>query len=207
MSADPDLLALWTRGWAKTRGVDAPVRDGSALRIEVGAPDQLRRFVFSEAGEAVTHRAGAIHEPNVFLKVCADETVVRALLPQNWTIRPPGFLMTLERVMPERTPPRGLKADFDTVDEVLFCRLSLDGIEAARGRVVTVDGLAIYDRIAVEPDFRRRGLGGEVMRRLQAEIGLDRGALVATRDGQALYATLGWRLHSPYTTAASPGSD
>lgn len=108
--------------------------------------------------------------------------------------------------MPQGSAPEGCRAAFETVDGVLSCRLTLDGVEAARGRAVTVDGVAIYDRIAVEPAYRRRGLGGEVMRRLQGETGLDRGVLVATRDGRALYDTLGWRLHAHYTTAASRGS-
>lgn len=172
----------------------------------MGAPDQLRRFVFAHADARVSERAAAVHESNVLLKVCADEATVRALLPADWSIGPPGFLMTLEGWMPQGSAPEGCRAAFEIVDGVLFCRLSLDGIEAARGRAVTVDGVAIYDRIAVEPAYRRRGLGGEVMRRLAAETGCDRGVLVATRDGRALYETLGWRLHAHYTTAASPGS-
>lgn len=182
------------------------MRDGAAWPIEVGAPDQLRRFVFGEADARVTARAEAIFEPNIFLKVCADAATVRPLLPSGWVIRPPGFMMTLEGRMPQGAAPAGCLAAFETVDQVLFCRLSIEGVEAARGRAVIDDGMTIFDRIAVEPDWRRRGLGGEVMRRLQARTGRDCGVLVATGDGRALYASLGWRLHSDYTTAASPGS-
>ena len=206
MSADPDLLAVWTRGWTLTRGVGTPVRDGAAWRIEVGAHDQLRRFVFGAADMQVTARAEMISEPNVLLKVCADAAAVRPLLPSGWVVRPPGFMMTLEGRMREGDPPTGCRAAFETVDGVLFCWMTVDGVEVARGRAVAIDGLTIFDRIAVEPDWRRRGLGGEVMRRLQAETGPDRGVLVATADGRALYSALGWRLHSAYTTAASPGS-
>lgn len=206
MSADPDLLAVWTRGWALTRGVAPPVRDGAAWRIEVGAPDQLRRFVFAEAGLEVTQRAETVREPHVFLKICADPATVWPLLPAGWDIRPSGFLMTLEGQMPDGSPPAGCQATFEAVGAVLFCRLVLDGVEAARGRAVAVDGLTIFDRIAVETGYRRRGLGGEVMRRLHEETGQSRGVLVATSDGRALYSALGWRLHTEYTTAASPGS-
>ena len=207
MSADPELLALWTRGWALTRGVSAPVWDRSGWRIEVGAPDQLRRFIFAEADGRASERAALVREPNVFLKVCAEASDVQPLLPTGWLIRTPGFLMTLEGQMPRGRAPDGIETVFETVGSVLFCRLALDGAEAARGRAVVVDGVTIFDRIAVDEAWRRRGLGREVMRRLQVETGSDRrGVLVATRDGRALYETLGWRLHSAYTTAASPGS-
>ncbi|CAN5219449.1 hypothetical protein BH10PSE2_BH10PSE2_12520 [soil metagenome] len=39
MSADPELLAVWTRGWALTRGVTVPTRDDGGWRIEVGADE------------------------------------------------------------------------------------------------------------------------------------------------------------------------
>jgi len=84
---------------------------------------------------------------------------------------------------------------------VLFCTLTIGDEEAARGRAVVVDGVAIYDHIVVEPAHRRRGLGRRVMLALQAATGTTQGLLVATRDGRALYETLGWRLVSSYTTA------
>ena len=181
--------------------------DRGGWRIEVGAPDQLRRFIFAEADGRVSERAALVREPNVFLKVCAEASDVQPLLPTGWLIRTPGFLMTLEGQMPRGRAPDGIETAFETVGGMLFCRLALDGAEAARGRAVIVDGVTIFDRIAVDEGWRRRGLGREVMRRLQAKTGLDRrGVLVATRDGRALYERLGWRLHSAYTTAASPGS-
>lgn len=188
-----------------TRGLARPVGEGSAWRIEVGAPDQLRRFVFGE-DSLVTRQAGGIHEANVLIKVCANAATVRPLLPPGWAIRSPGFMMTLDGSMPAGMSVGGCVTHLETVDGVLFCRLIVDRVEAARGRAVVMDEVTIFDRIAVEPAYRRRGLGSEVMRRLRAETGLGRGVLVATSDGHALYSALGWRLHSDYTTAASPGS-
>ncbi|NBW07679.1 MAG: N-acetyltransferase [Caulobacteraceae bacterium] len=211
MSADSDLLALWTRGWALTRGVEPPQWDDGGWRIEVGAEDQLRRYVFAEAGEAVVRRAVAIAEPHVFLKVCADEAVVRPLLPARWTLRPPGFLMTLEGPMTGGPAPDDgyrieIGPDVRPGGPVVFCTVrDASGAEAGRGRAVIVDDRVVYDRILVEPEHQRRGLGGRIMRALEAATGsLGKGALVATADGQALYRTLGWRTRSPYTTAVIP---
>lgn len=208
MSADPDLLATWTRGWALTRGVPPPVQDDGGWRIEVGQDDQLRRYVFADVGDAVLRRAAAVSEPRIFLKVCAEAAAVRALLPHGWSLRPPGFLMTLDGAMSEGPRlPKGYTTKLSREGVVTFCSIrDASGAEAARGRFVIVDGRVVYDRIAVEPDHRRLGLGSHVMRSLEtAGGGPRRAVLVATEAGQALYRTLGWRLHSPYTTAVIPG--
>lgn len=203
MSADPGLLALWTRGWALTRGVSPPVWDDGGWRIEVGEPDQVRRYVHADADAAVARRAALIDQPNVFLKVCADEATTMACLPHGWSARPPGFMMTLSGPMASG----GAEVDGYTVSlerrgAVLHCLLFAGDVEAARGRVVVIDGaVAVYDRIAVDPGHRRRGLGRRVMLALEREAAIRDGVLVATTEGRALYASLGWALHSHYTTA------
>ncbi|HEX8469617.1 MAG TPA: GNAT family N-acetyltransferase [Brevundimonas sp.] len=208
MSAHPDLLAIWARGWALTRGVSPPSWDDGGWRVEVGLDDQLRRYVFAKADDAVARRAAAISEPCIFLKVCADAQEVRAILPNTWSLRPSGFLMTLDGAMSEGPPPpQGYTTSLWQDGAVTFCTIRhASGAEAARGRFVIVDDRVIYDRIAVDPDHRRLGLGRQVMRTLETAAGGPRKAvLVATEEGQALYRTLGWGLHSPYTTAVIPG--
>jgi GNAT superfamily N-acetyltransferase len=74
----------------------------------------------------------------------------------------------------------------------------------AQGRVALVGRFAIHDQIETHEARRRRGLGSLVMHSLRenaARQGADHGVLVATADGHALYATLGWQMHSLYTTA------
>ncbi|QTC91028.1 GNAT family N-acetyltransferase [Brevundimonas goettingensis] len=211
MSADSELLALWTRGWALTRGVEPPAWDDGGWRVEVGAEDQMRRYVFAEAGEALARRAETITEAHVFLKVCAGEATARPLLPARWTLRPPGFLMTLDGAMaigPDRDEGYRVEIgpDVRPGGPVVFCTVrDASGAEAGCGRAVIVDDRVVYDRILVEPAHQRRGLGGRIMRALETATGsLGKGALVATEDGQALYRTLGWRTVSPYTTAVIP---
>lgn len=203
MSADPTLLALWTRGWALTRGVSPPVWDDGGWRIEVGEPDQVRRYVYAEADAAVARRAEQVNQPNVFLKVCADERTTMACLPRGWSVRPPGFMMTLSGTMaPGSQEVEGYTVSLEQRGAVLHCRLLADDVEAARGRIVVIDdAVAVYDRIFVEPGHRRRGLGRRVMRILEGEVAARDGVLVATAEGRALYTSLGWALHSHYTTA------
>lgn len=209
MKADPELLATWVRGWVLTRGAPAPVRDAGAWRVDVGRPDQIARYVYPEAGEAVRDRAARIREPHVFLKVCADAEAVRPLLDARWAVQPPGFMMTLDGTMgPAGATPQGYRLEVEP-GPVAFVRLLTEaGEEAAQGRAAVVDGRIVFDRIITEPGHQRRGLASGLMRTLEA-IGRERGGregvLVATEAGRALYERLGWRLHSPYTTAVIPG--
>jgi len=80
---------------------------------------------------------------------------------------------------------------------------TLNGDVAATGYGGETTSAFVYDRIATEPEHRRKGLGSAVMLALR-ERRRDKGAaelLVATAEGQALYASLGWRTLSPYATA------
>lgn len=214
MTADRKLLTDWTRGWALTRGVAPPVEEADGgWRIEVGAPDQIRRFIYAGADEAVRRRGATIHGPGIFLKVCAEPAMVRALLPERWVLPSPGWLMTLAGTMSPSTPLPGgdYTVDLDLDEAVVFCRVrDAAGNEAARGRAVRVGDRAVYDRIATADGHRRRGLASRVMLALEQAMrdrGAGDGALVATAEGRILYESLGWRLQSPYVTAVIPGPE
>jgi GNAT superfamily N-acetyltransferase len=209
MSADPELLATWTRGWARTRGAPAPVRDGASWRIDVGQPDQIARYIFSRADDAVSEAGARIDQPFVLLKVCAEPGRVAPLLGPRWSVNRTGWMMTGDQAMGAPGPlAEGFRLAIDRDQGVTFARLmAADGEEAARGRMVVLDGRIIFDRIATAPEHRRRGLATWLLRRLEVdgrEQGGRDGVLVATDEGRALYATLGWTVHAPYTTAAIP---
>lgn len=208
MSADSELLAIWVRGWARTRGTEAPVRDGEAWRIDVNQPDQIARYVYADACQAVATRAAAIRDPFILLKVCADAEVVRPLLDVRWAIQPPGFMMTLAGSMGSPQTPAGYRFEVEPGPVTFVRLLDAAGEEAARGRVTVVEDRIIFDRIATAAAHQRRGLASAMMRELKAigrARGGDDGVLVATEAGRALYERLGWRLHAPYTTAVIPG--
>ncbi|MDB5708207.1 MAG: hypothetical protein JWL96_277 [Sphingomonas bacterium] len=85
--------------------------------------------------------------------------------------------------------------------------LTSGGELAASGRVGLVGGVAIYDRIRVQDAHQRRGLGRALMAALgdaANRAGATRWLLVATPEGRALYETLGWTVHAPYTSAFIP---
>jgi predicted GNAT family acetyltransferase len=79
--------------------------------------------------------------------------------------------------------------------------------QAAIGRLIVVDDVAVYDRVITEEEHRRKGLASIVLAKLE-EIALSKGVsnnfLVATQQGKLLYESLGWKLYSSYTSIVIP---
>ncbi|WP_077035818.1 GNAT family N-acetyltransferase [Pelomonas sp. KK5] len=210
-----ETFAAWSRGWAITRQVAPPVTHGDGLRIEVGQPLHVARYLFAHASSPVLRDLGAtITEPWVFLKACAEAGELRSLLPGHWEMQPDGFMMRCDD-----TPfpgagalPAGYVIELDD-DGAATGRahvrvLSQDGALAASGHLALDERLAIYDRIVTEPAHQRRGLGRAVMHALQAVAhrhGRHGGVLVATPQGRGLYESLGWQMLAPWATAVIPG--
>ena len=95
ISADHlEVFTAWNRGWARTREVAPPVPHADGFRIDVGLPRQVARYVFPQPTTALTQLGETITEPWVFLKANATGDELRALVPPNWQIEPPGFMMT-----------------------------------------------------------------------------------------------------------------
>ncbi len=206
-----DLLAAWARAWAISREVEPPEPFGGGWRIEVGKPNQLRRFLFSACEpEVLGPLAASVTDPFVFIKCCTDAARLRAALPSDWGVAQLGYMMVDEAPVAAPRLPPGYTL---TVKPALpFIRAEITAAYdelGASGQVILVDGLAVYDQIVTQEAHRRRGLGQALMLELKAaaaEAGATTGALSATLMGRELYNSLGWRMVSDYTTGASPGT-
>lgn len=206
LTADPRIVEAWCKGWALSRGTPAPVRTDGAFRIEVGLPQHKARYVFPQCSDDVRRVAETIHDSEVFIKVCAPPEPVQELLPPRWKTAKLGFMMTQSPSdSGERLIPCGYTLTVTSTVPVLIAQvIDSSGFIAASGRVAPVESFAIYDQIQTHDDHRRRGLGSVVMNALRKAAlnhGADQGLLVATPDGRALYSSLGWQMHSLYTTA------
>lgn len=205
-AVDPHIVEIWVKGWAIAREVTPPVKDNGAFRVDVGWPDQQARYVFPDITDSFQHLADTIFESWVFLKVCAPPQAVSPLLPSRWEIQAPGFMMTCTTPMGNASIdlPDAYRLDLITDMPVPMARIfTATGEIAAMGRIAFVEDFVIYDRIETHPDHRRRGLGSIVMKALGsmgAAYGKQKGILVATTAGRALYETLGWQLYSEYTS-------
>lgn len=204
---DIALLETWAKGWSLTRDIAAPVSDSGGLRIDVGWPEQKTRYLFAALTEGFLQLAHAITEPYVFLKICLPAEDVSQHLPSRWTIQAPRFLMTCGKTMKviKHTLPEGYALAIEETLPVSIVKIfTACGELAAIGRIAIVDNHAIYDRIETYPGHRRKGLATAVMLALEA-IAVRRkgnkGILIATAQGRALYETLGWQVRSAYTTA------
>ena len=214
LQADPKLVTTWVSGWALTREVAPPVPDSGALRVDVGWADQKQRFVFSRLNDDVRRLAERIREPWILIKVCAPWEAVLPILPPNWVIPFPGFLMTHTlRAGPAPALPKGYAFEFDSRPPLTVATIkTAAGDVAASGRLGLVSGpagrIAVFDRIRTHEDHQRKGLARALMAahaNRAVENGVTRAALVATPPGRLLYEALGWQLHSLYTTALIPG--
>ena len=203
------FLKTWVAGWAITRGVSPPIEDGPGWRVQVGEPDQVRRHVFAGDNPTLRDLGATVTEPWIWLKAFMHHEALRALLPPRWRVDGPSYFMRFEGAPPAGRLPAGYALrEFDEAGVRLVQVLAADGAQAARGRLAMVGDNAIFDRIRTADDHRRRGLGRAVMAALHAHArarGAARGLLSATRDGHALYLTMGWRVQAPYSGAVIEG--
>lgn len=203
---DPALVRGWLAARSRSRGLPAPVDDSGGWRVDTRDEEERRRYVFAAPGPGLVRLGATITEPRVFLKLCADPATLAALLPPRWTIRAANRMMVpgAGALPPRATLPLGYRAQMTAQGGVTHVTIrSPAGDLAASGHAAEGDGVFIYDRIRVGMAHRRRGLGTALMAVL-ATVRNDpraREVLTATADGAALYAALGWRLYTPYTTA------
>lgn len=206
---DLPLLERWLRGWSLSRGVPLPVREDGGLRVDVGMPLQLRRYVFLDAGPSLQACADRIHAPHIYLKAPVDPAVLRAALPSRWTVETPGYLMLGPAAMARQVelPPGYIVEQAVEHGAQLVRVLHTSGELAASGRITLDGGCAVFDQIVTSESHRRLGLGTVVMQHLDAlakAANVTERLLVATDEGRSLYTRLGWQLIAPWATAVLP---
>ncbi|KQM29708.1 hypothetical protein ASL10_03485 [Frigoribacterium sp. Leaf8] len=189
------LVDRWVEGWALSRGA-ARHRDGDAWRVDVAAATRaVERIVGRPTPDELTRLVDETTAPDVWLSVIGPlDDVARATLARLDAVTHAERMMTSQ--VSARPLPAGVIVDGDGDGRVVHVRVEVDGVVAARGQAAVVGEDVVFDRIATEPDFRRRGLGSRVMAGLEhgaAARGATTGLLFASVDGRRLYESLGWR--------------
>lgn len=209
-SVDAGLIAAWLAARSMARDLPAPVPDRGGWRVDTGLPAETRRHVFAAACPGLVELGATIAEPRVLLKLAAPHAELAALLPPCWRLEPLAHVMTCADGFGAGGAPDlsgGYRLSVARDGDRAFARIAApDGALAASGHAAERDGVFIYDRIVTEAAHRRRGLGRALMLALQRtrRSPAARQVLTATADGRALYASLGWQVHCPWSTAAIP---
>jgi GNAT superfamily N-acetyltransferase len=200
-----ELVRRWQAGWSASRGWTKVVDDGGILTVKVGDTERAMEFVVLDPDahpERVERAANLALDATgtawVTLATEDRESMADTLDDLGLTVqRDPEWLMTIELA---RQPSLRLHSRYALVSElqenVIVTRATLHGAVASSGRMAVVGTDAVADRIETDPAHRRRGLGSAVMAALveAAEArGATRGILIASRDGQRLYRSLGWK--------------
>lgn len=205
-SVDPFLLQAWLAARSIARGLPAPVPDRGGLRVETGSDLEITRWVFARAEPGLRELAASITAPAYLLKLCGEADELRSLVTPAWEVHPLGYFMQADARPPAPALAKGYRLEISRNGAVIEARIgTARGEPAARGCAAETAQAFVYDRIVTEAAHRRKGLGRAIM----AALGAARAKpvpelLVATADGRALYATLGWKVLSPFATAAIP---
>ncbi|GAA4765570.1 hypothetical protein GCM10023219_08150 [Stakelama sediminis] len=209
-AVDPDLFHGWTVARSVSRALPVPVADHGGWRVDTNSPVEFRRYFFAAPSPEITALADSIVQPRIFLKLCATTQALGELTGPRWTLIPTGYWMTRDEApIGPGIPPDGFilsqHRDGDVVSVTVHHE---DGTLAASGYAAETAGVYAYDRIVTNPDFRRLGLARAVMAELAAARRSpdSRHVLVASQEGQPLYASMGWATVSPYATAVIESS-
>lgn len=203
---DLPLLQSWLHARSVGRGLPLPVHDHGGLRVDTGQAQERARYVFAEPVAGLAALAARIEQPRVFLKLCGSARRLAGHLPSRWQLQPMRWVMQRRAAPPPCALPAGYRLERSAQGPVWTVAILCGGDVAATGYAIAAAGVFVYDRIAVAPAHRRRGLGRCLMQALgAARRAPDPQILVATDEGRALYRALGWQVRAPFATAVIPG--
>jgi GNAT superfamily N-acetyltransferase len=220
MSNLRQLVIRWQLGWGVARGVPGADDLGDGLRVWCQQPSRDVEIIALHADDdppSVGRLADRLRREDsvAWLTVPTREPakVADALLAARLVVaKGAEQLMTIQLGdHPRHEVPAPYRLDIQTRASVIFASIYHDSGKLAASGVMGVAGAdAIADRIETAPAHRRQGLAKAIMGALAhaaVERGAQHGVLVASEEGQHLYAALGWRGAADVLIAVIPDSD
>ncbi|WP_433064633.1 GNAT family N-acetyltransferase [Dactylosporangium sp. CS-033363] len=212
------LVTSWEQGWAASRDLPAALHVGGGLRVDSA---QLGRdteyFALDDDPAVLSDLAERVFaEPRVtWLSVPTtdpDRTALALTSAGLVLLRSSEQMMTIDlRTHPGNAVPPPYRLVLESGDACVSAAVFGPGDAwAARGYAGLAGRVAVADKILTGPDHRRRGLAAAVMGALTGaavERGAEQGILVASEEGQRLYAMLGWTPAAQVLIAARPGTE
>jgi len=202
-------LRLWQAGWGRARGFAPPDDHGGVLVVQVAAAGRGVEYLVLDADEhprridAAAQAALGARDPWVTVPTRDPARVGDRLLEHGLrSPTKPEWMMSIGLESQRRTPLRDhYVVELDVASPVVHLRLRTSaGRLAASAQLAVVEDCAVPDKVETVAEHRRRGLGGAMMTALvdaAVELGAERGLLMASTQGRALYTSLGWTTLCP----------
>lgn len=176
--------------------------------MDTNLHNETRRWVFSRRCAGLEEIGREVVLPRHFIKLCGTAAALKAALPAAWHLEPQSYFMTAAVGRAAARPlPEGYALQCDRDGLTTIARIiAPDGGFAASGYATDAMDVFIYDRIVTAPEHQRKGLGNIIMNTLKGQRRSKNAPelLVATEEGRSLYASMGWRVISPFSTAFIP---
>ncbi|GAB3862247.1 GNAT family N-acetyltransferase [Dactylosporangium cerinum] len=213
-----ELSTCWHRGWSASRALPAALDLGPGLRVRCQQLGRDVEYLAVDTDPAslrlLADRVAAEDEVTWLTVPTIDPDPTAAVLEAAGLVvlRRSELMMTIDlRSHPRFPPAAGYRLSTVEDDEVRTAAVLDDasGDVGARGWMGLAGSSAVADRISTFPGHRRRGLASTVMGALAAaalDAGAERGILIASDEGQHLYAKLGWRGVATVLITAVPGT-
>ncbi|MGQ3383958.1 GNAT family N-acetyltransferase [Glutamicibacter sp. TV12E] len=204
-NASDELISTWVTGWAGARGYETRNEGRVHAALRHDTTEDWEYVIYGPSKEELAAVAETLKKhPNRRLTAFDDSAESLVAIANEVGLQVTAddeALMVTELAVHDVEVP--LPADgfiFQIERDGTHAYVSLhpeddQQVVAASGHVSAVNGFAIFDRIITGADFRRRGLGTLIMRALASlaqEHDVEEGLLIASVDGQQLYASLGW---------------
>ena len=198
-----DLLETWVSGWAQARGYQTRHEGRFPAALLHDRTNDWEYFALEPShDEFAALASSARHSPQRLFTIVTrrlDEIHGAATVYGLEVRSADEVFMVLDmqgQDIEEPLPPGdGYESDSVREGATGTVAVTVAGEPVAGGSVAVVNGVAVYDRIVTDPDYRRLGLGSYVMRALTAlalEHDAETGLLISSADGLELYRYLGW---------------
>lgn len=198
------LLQSFLTARSLGRGVSLPKREGLGFSVDTESDAERRRYVYAAPTIEISAMAESISEPRVVIKLLGSMAELDALLTPDWHVALTGYFMIKPgRPSTPRSMPINYRLKLTSHGPVVRAVVKApDGSVAATGQATAAMGVYMYDRIETADGHRRQGIGAAMMTALalQGPVGSEH-VLTASPDGRHLYASLGWKVCSEYSTA------
>lgn len=202
LAPNQEFLYNWAMAWTAMREYPVQAENGH-LAILRSSSNQWEFLSHNPSLDYVENQAKVVlQSPGRRLAIVTEDDQVdryrTAITTSGLNISAQEAMMTVDLEVKNGhavLTTAGFDIDVAFKDGFTIVKVTSEGQLAASGQAGIRQGVAVFDKIVTEPQWRRRGLGSLVMKRLIEDLvsrGAKQGLLIASAEGELLYQRLGW---------------